>query len=524
MRGTPNPISKRDQLLDALSERFYVDERGSLVTNGLSTELIAFPSDLQPRRRKHLNELIDNAMNYATNFVDIDELNAIFKMPIGEKEPNYYAALGLYLYFADECSRLHPETTFLSELRKVKAGLKYGEEYTSDQLHDRFIKVLEHLGMDTSHGPLVREWELTGQYTIQGEKNGFIGNQLQGAYARLARDVCKQQKYLGMNLPVSYALGNKDHIAGKSAEEAYAFTQSLTNPLYTRAAPHVTSCIRQGNAVRTQRIRDAIAAAVPDVPDMSTASAKRTGKDILKHLPESMLELLYREGYVIAYAQDATIGKCYPGQPLPGINAGDVVKSNKGLREARYRTIFISNGKPLPGRDLDADPELRSKVAAQTLAHETFHCAVDYLNDKEVASLQKAAEAVRGEIVARKQAGTLPDYFSESLQTIIPRTLEKILDYTYELYDYARPLAKDKNGKDAVQYDNRWLEVACNAYSLMQTEFPPNAQSPNPYSDLESIGRLRDEVQKVEQKALLRCRTKYSYVDMPLQKPAQHLG
>jgi hypothetical protein len=140
----PNaPDAGRDALIQALSEKFYIDEKGTHVSNGLSTDLIVFPSDREPRRKRHLDGMIDYAMSYATTFKDVDELNALYVLPKTKVEPDYYVALGLYLYFADECSRLRPDTTFLTELRKAGKRQLYDPgrlERSKPQRHERRLR------------------------------------------------------------------------------------------------------------------------------------------------------------------------------------------------------------------------------------------------------------------------------------------------------------------------------------------------------------------------------------------------
>jgi hypothetical protein len=104
----------------------------------------------------------------------------------------------------------------------------------------------------------------------------------------------------------------------------------------------------------------------------------------------------------------------------------------------------------------------------------------------------------------------------EQIKTIDSNTLAQVLNYTSELYKYAKKKVKsDRPGNYKVLSDNRWLEVACNVFSLMQTEFPPNAPDNNPYRDLPSLGVLKDALNSVQDKALERCREQYQHVEMP---------
>src|SRR5580692_2318811 len=227
----PEAPPNRDALIQALSaERFYINERPMVVRNGLSTDLLCFRSDLLPQNQERLTHMIREAMAYATTFSDVEEMNAIYRLP--PLQANFYTALGLYLYFADECSRLKPGTTFLSELRKVRVGLKDGEPYDRHVLLVKFMTALKNLGMDQTHGRILQEWAEKGNYTIHGDWNGFdeVDEKTKGAYARLAKFICGKQDYIGMNLPISYALGNKENMEKfrDDAIGAYNFTQGLT--------------------------------------------------------------------------------------------------------------------------------------------------------------------------------------------------------------------------------------------------------------------------------------------------------
>jgi hypothetical protein len=210
---------------------------------------------------------------------------------------------------------------------------------------------------------------------------------------------------------------------------------------------------------------------------------------------------------------------------MPGNTAEDVAmfKRNKGDREQHYRTIFISNGdRQVNGDDILHDEHLRAKVVAQTLAHEACHNAIDYLSKKDKDALKQAAIAVGEEIAARRKGHPpLPAYFDAKLKTIDPNTLAEVLSYDSGLYQYAKNEKKTDNGDVKVLSDDRWLEVACNAFSLMQTEFPPHAEGNNPYRDLPSLNMLKEQLLSVNEKALERCRQMYHHAEMPEVSPSR---
>lgn len=531
------PPPNREALIDAMAGKFYVDEPGHFVTNGLSTELIVFPSDLEPRRQRHLDDMIGYAMNYATTVRDVHEFNALRLIPNTQVEPDSYATIGLYLYFADECSRLKgdpdpakrpdPAATFLSELRKAKVSVKYGDFYNRDKLADNLKSALKNLKMDDpQHMGVVDEWARYGTFTVQGDINQRLddaGN-ITGAYARLARDICKKQTLLGMNLPISYALGNKSNMQGMSAEDAYRFTQNLTEPFYNENQNvHIRDAIREGDAERKRRIHEAIAAQLGPLKDTDAGSSRtqdaRTGRSILELLPDSTLEMLHRQGYTIAYSNHDDISTCYPKEPMPGKNVGTAAAGNKGDRELHYRTIFISNGlRDFNSTELQTDEKLRFKVAAQVLAHEACHNAIEYLKPDEETQLKQAVIAVGREIVQKKRQHTLPAYMDDKLKTIVPNSLASTLSYISPQYAYARDRVKNPGGQTVVLSDDRWLEVACNTFSLMQTEFPPDSPINNPYRDLPSLAALKDKLVEVHKLAVERSRVQNPQVEMPQAK------
>jgi hypothetical protein len=521
-RLTTETKPDRAALLQSLSQRFYIDEPGTVVSNGLSTDLIVFPSDREPRNRQQLDHKIDTAMAYATTFKDVHELNALHQIPNTNIEPNYYATLGLYLYFADECSRLRPETTFLSELRKVDAGLKFGEKFYRKDIQDKFHKALQNLGMEESHGAILDEWARNVSYTIQGDWNGRgeeNGKPVAiGAYARLAHDICSQKNFLGADLPISYALGNKERIRNMTAEEAYTFTKNLTAT--NKPDPYIRKCIEKGNELRRERIANAIEEQMGPTPvnasHLSSVAVRRSAPEILGYLPDPMLEILSREGYSIAYSNDSTIGKSYLAIPLPLEKPDSNVREDKGIREPHYHTIFISNGyREAGGDDIAKDEKLRFKVVAQTLAHESFHIAIDYLTPEEQNSLRDSVIALGKEIAQRKTADTLPGYMNTDLKTIDPNSLAQVLDYDNKLYNYAITHIVNADKKVVRTDDDRWMEVACNTYSLMQTEFPPDSAGNNPYRDLPALAALKNELLSVQEKALKRCREEHYHAELP---------
>ena len=509
------PSKVRERLIDSLAKKFYVDEQGVCVSNGLSTELICFPSDKLPDHEDYLKDKIQSAMSYATRFKDVVELNALKYIAPHERDkaPDHYLTLGLYLYLADECSRLNKDKTFLSAMREAKAALPPEEEYSSDELLQRAKHALTILGMQETHGKLLDDWHQNGSYTIDGDIHMGDGapQNLTGKYALLAREVSQRQKYLGMNSSISYALGNRSKIEGKSDFFMNEYTQNLLRP---ENGHLIDELIAEGNATREERIREKIKEAVPE-PDISylghCEKNIETARKVLSLLPDAVLKLLDTEGYMFAYANDKDIRNCYPKNNLPDVSKLDneSARGGKALQQPRYRMIFLSNGIRRDGYDIGTDDDLRSKVVAQSLLHETAHIIVSHLKPDEKKELRQAVESVSQELEFKK--GYLPGYFNRNLSTIDTNTLAEVVDYQDSgihadgKFGHYRNYVKYKPD-GSIGRDTRWEEVACNVLGLMHTDFPypPNAGEPNPYADLPSLDNLARKINHMAELAVER--------------------
>ena len=448
----------RGDAIKRASSRFYVDEQAVLVRNGLSTDLLCSRSDLSPTRQALLSDKIYDAMEYATAFTDVEELNAlqyIAPSPV----PNYYLTLGLYLYFADECSRLQTPMSFLSALREAKVALTIDDKPDAEGFFQRCQKALEILGIaDDRHMAILSEWKERGTYSIQDDPhcNGDDGA-VQGAYARLAREICQHQSYLGMNLAISYALGNKQVMAGGTPDDMIRITrETLQNTQL------IEQRIHEGMRIREDRLYTAMQKALQGqsfdgdmmLPVVSAARAR----PIVEWLPNTALQIFEHERTVCYYADAPYIGTVYPTEDLPGLPHApdDDIRHNKGQWLKRYRTIFMSNGYRQQAGDIANDPKLKSAVAAQTLLHEITHMAISVLpQDRKDRLKEKAAE-----LSAQLRSQTLPDAYHQRLRTLDSNSLAEVMDEKSRLY---------------TNYSNSWEEVACNTYGLMHTEFAAQA-------------------------------------------------
>jgi len=491
--------SLREAYIKTLAQRFYTDEQGTLVSNGLSTELICFPSDVQAHHRPLLNIKIRNALSYATQFVDVEVMNALRHVSY-YNPPNEYLALGLYLYFADEFSRKRSTTTFLSAMREAGIGLKAGERFDRKSLKE---KTQNALGLDESHSNILDEWYNNGRYTIQKKLHTCppAGHPLQGAYAQLAHKISKDYTYLGMNYAISYALGNKDHVAALPAEEAYKRTEELAG-----LSKEAETLIKKGDHIREEKIRSTIQntfGAVPATAATEADEAQKQARSILSILPDNVLEILYLQGYMFAYSNRPDIKQCYPADDLPGISReqNQLSRNSKATRQSRYRMFFLSNGIRSNPTEL-TDEVLRNMVVGEGILHESMHLVIDSLSTEERNTLRIAVEDIR-------KNGRFPDSHNTQLRTHDGNTLDEVMDYQSRLYtNYG------KNDKNPV--DTRWEEVACNCFALMHTEYAPSRQVRNtPFNDFSSLQGVSRLINEAVEKALLRSRAQFSHVMLP---------
>jgi hypothetical protein len=487
-----NTEYNRSDAIKRASLRFYVDEQAVLVRNGLSTDLLCSRSDLSPARKSLLTEKIHDAMEYATAFTDVEELNAlqyIAPSPV----PNYYLTLGLYLYFADECSRLQTPMSFLSALREAKVALTIDDKPDADNFFQRCQKALEILGIaDDRHMAILREWKERGTYSIQGDPHcNSEDGAVQGAYARLAREICRRQRYLGMNMAISYALGNKQVMAGSTPDDMIRITRETLQDTHL-----IDQRIHDGMRIREDRLSTSMQNVLQALPVdggvvLPVVSASRA-RPIVEWLPDTALKIFEHERTVCYYADAPYIGTVYPAEDLPGLPhaGGDDVRHNKGQWLKRYRTIFMSNGYRQQPGDIAGDPQLKSAVAAQTLLHEITHMAIDILPQDRKDRLREKAAALSTQI----RSQTLPDAYHQRLRTLDSNSLAEVMDEKSRLY---------------TNYSNSWEEVACNTYALMHTEFAAQGGLSNllpftqPPAGLEALADYGREVSQAVEDALV---------------------
>ncbi len=510
-RRLPIVSRHRKAMIETLARHFYVNEQGLLVSNGLSTELIAFPSDNYKNHQPYLSFKIRNAMAYASAFNDVEEINALKHIALHSEKvtPDNYLVLGLYLYLADECSRLGKTESFLTAMRQAGAGLPVDETNINRTVLLGKVKgALARLGMLESHGAILDDWFSSSSYNIEGDMHSGDGTRanLRGAYAILAQDVSMHNPaVLGLNLSISYALGNRSHIVGKSAREGYEMTRASIQP---DGKDMLDAIIMEGDRVRETNIQREIEATVPPAPQSYQASLgmiDRKAKAILNYLPDAVLEVLCRDAYMFSYSDSPTIAPAYPVKDLPGLSHDDNegARGGKALRQGRYHMIFLSNGRRIDPGALENNEPLKEKIAAQSILHESMHVIISHLPDAKRDALKAGVEAMYEEM--KGYTRMLP-YFEAPLSTIDTNSLAEVLNYDSRLYK--NYLHKETvKGVEKVTSDTRWEEVACNVLGLMHTDHPySNPQGmPNPYVDLRSFGALAAQVQDISADVAREC-------------------
>lgn len=506
-------------LIDALLARgqFLVEVRPKIVRNGLSTDMMVFPTDVERRVAPEgtiLEEKITDAIEYAAGFNDVQRLNALQYVPGSYKEEESaesrkYLTLGLYLYFADECSRKNPRTTFLSALRDADARLPKRTKFDSETLYAKVADALRRAGIDTPNNlEVLRQWYEQGTYAIAGE-NHYCGKggEMHGAYAQLAQAIERKHQAahkngatIGIDEAISYALGNKDHMAafGGEGEEndarAYAHVKdTMKNP------QQINEHIAAGDAIRREKIRQLIFGDEEKAPMFSSAEIlaskfKQTGyasfnRQILDYFPEDALELMLRDRQTFVYADATDIRGVMPNEAIPGTTEEEAETTRKSIggRDIRYRIGFFSNG-----THDDGDPALKRMRLAQTCIHEMMHIAYGYMSQEEKDHLaelaEKTARALRGgdeDDTRQPEDFVFPAYAAlgrdaGTLKTLDQNSLAETLDYHSALYNVYREETRRDNPDFVIRKDSRREEVLCNLYGLRHTEFKGVDDPKNP--------------------------------------------
>ncbi len=493
----------RHKLIEELSKNFYVNEQGVFITR-LNTDVLCFKSDL--KNPAVLEQKIERAISYAAEFQDVEALDAlryISRFPPGREQENTTApqsakshvTLGLYLYLADECSRLGKTKTFLSAMRDAGAERDLDNPQSSAELYARTMEALRILGMDESHGNILREWNKQGTFTVQHETNGLGPNgQVTGAYATLARNIAQRQLLLGINLPISYALGNRPYAAGKTPEQLYNMTRDLARP---ESAAKVEERLTTGHELRKSRLRELIVETMSAYPDSQTPpeKAREIAGNVLNMLPDITLEIMHRNHYSLAYATEENLSKSYPQGHINGVadSNANMARISVGSVNPRHRTIFTCNGRALNG---EIDEKLLQQSVAHTLLHESMHMLVGELGKHQKQVLKKAVAAAHDELVA---CPILPDYMLKFVKSMDKRSIAQKLNYNHPMYDGYVKLDREgvivRNNDGTPVWDQRWEEVICNTYSMMNSKAEPMAShSPLHEPELPAVRHLAEAI------------------------------
>lgn len=512
-------LPSKEEMAEILLARgqFLVGEQGKMIRNGLSTDLILFPSDCKTEHADHLANKVEDAIEFATSFLDVERLNALQYVPgafrAGAKsQERWYLTLGLYLYFADECSRKNPGTTFLTALREADARLKAGEDFSQRDLYKRVRLALRKTGIATPENRrILHEWASEGIYRINGEKHEGRGDgTVEGAYAELAQEILKEYhhfhrngKIVGINEAVSYALGNMDEMHSLDDLTAFQHTRNtINNP------QRIKQRIDKGDMERRRVLWKHIHDAFTPLEIEGRAGDKRKAREIAEHIvayfPSEALELMLRERYTFVYDDRENVSGIYPTGKIAGYTGRSSEESRKGagVRLSRYRTMFVANGQH--EESMAPDVELKYQRVAQTVLHETMHMALDHLTEAERDALYTMAEQVSDALREGKTEEVRPvfpyrylgDSWGKDL-LLEKRKLAEILDFRSELYDgYKDQYVSNKPDSP----DMRREEVICNVFGLLHTEFANHQDPHNPlFFPVEGIAIVKDFVRAVEE-------------------------
>ncbi|NDF11674.1 MAG: hypothetical protein EB060_02520 [Proteobacteria bacterium] len=457
-------LSTRDELLAEAAERFTTGPSRLILNN--STAVLLVPADFNPERSRIFIEKIWMALEYATAFVDDDNLNALQYLP--PEAGNHYMTLGLYLYLADACSHLNRDMTILRAMRTAEAGLKIDDEVDRDRLLTKVLSALDQAKLLDDQKRVVTEWAQTGAYTIAGERHFANNGDVYGSYAELARDIAMRQQILGMNLPISYALGNKPY-----AEQFESDTDALKYTTYmVKNKEDVSERIHTGGLLREYRMRRNAHAGFHDLADMidqsifQHAEHQKLARAVFEHMPDDLLRLLITQRYHVVYTPSKNISDILPEGNLPGLSpkGTEETRGSKGARLDRYYTLFMSHGldkhedKP---RVFTSDEE-SNLTLAQTGIHELVHVAIDIMNKHVPGGVDRNAELMElasalGKAVREEAADPM---MTQMLTTIDTNNLSQVLNSLSGLYENYRKKKPDTSRE----------EVVCNAYALYCTE------------------------------------------------------
>lgn len=437
----------RAEMTAKLLSRFYSDEQAHLATNGLSTEILVFPSDLLMQNSKTLAIKMRQSLDYATRALDIYPLNALRHVAGNDADPLTFRAL--FLALSEEANRLGKPMSFLTALRKAGASLASDEPYNATRLANRVKDALSLLDMQ-SYAPLIDSWQKRGTFTLHNEFNGRDPNtgEYCGSYVALAHAI-NHGHSSGLNHTISFILGNKLRIEGENPQTMLSMARHYAgNPASMRER------IMRGDNSRADTLHQAIDSLNIASPPTASSSA---GSAILSYLPDSAIELLWREGYSIAHTSHGNdISSIYPKDDLPGISRADNLSAREGkaLCQQRYHTIFLSHGHRLNPHDID-NPALTAQIAAQSLCHETAHLAFAHLSEEQKLPLREAIARLSSEL------NKLPpqELLDTPCTTIDTNSLYELLD------EHSRHYANYRQNGSA------WEEVACNLLGLLHTEY-----------------------------------------------------
>ena len=475
---------RRESMINQILQQnqFVVGERAMILRNGLSTDLMVFPSDLLTKNHGRLGRKIDQAVAYAAGFIDVEQLNALQYLP-GSFPPEkslerWYLTLGLYLYFSDECSRKGSSVSFLTALRETGASLPALTDFEPDQLYQKIVAALRYAGIDSpANIEILDQWKNEGRYSILGASHYWDGTQLHGAYSQLAQSIVQPSsaashengRISGINRAISYVIAHKlQSLTGKAPEEMYDLAQKHASNRML-----LERLINIGHTKRFQQMEDVVEQAKGQVesdPSLRDTQAQwePLKREVLSYFPDAALQLLLYSDESIAYADNTNIFSIYPQGVIPGVGAGrsdtpdSLLPFSTAMRFKRYPVALFSNG-----YHSASDPtELKTMRLAQSSLHELMHIAYEAMTPQEREGLQQQA--------AKMLNANIPQ--TGLLKTLDQNNLAGVVRADSTLYNRYHSL--DKN--PATTAAMRGEEVICNLFGLIHSEFKDWDAATNP--------------------------------------------
>lgn len=568
-----------DQLIE--NGQFLIGERPKLIRNGLSTDLLVFPSDKLKAHRALLEEKVNYAIDYAASFTDVERLNTLQYVPGQYKndedsQSRWYLTLGLYLYFSDECSRKNPANspmTFLSALREADANLPGDKGFYPAELVAHVVGALKIAGIATDTNlSILNDWLFHGTYMIAGHHHGPAKGkgEVTGAYAQLAKQLVKEYHprhekgiIIGINEAISYALGNKEHMHDLqiqeelrtrqeqqerlAKQEALKSREEIEKECNAKAYAHVDETVsntalisehvNNGDRIRRDRIwneidnirdRPLFFAANIQESERNQRQLRPVAKRILSYFPEEALEFMLRERQTVVYDDYPSIMEIFPEGKISGQSEKKTEQTREGVgvNMPRWRVMFFSNGWHEDANTVTDD--VKYMRVAQSSLHELMHLAYAHMTEEEKTHLNDLVTKVslqlwNGDTTDKPlNKNYAPFYVHFADNGNVPeRTLTMDTRSLPEILDYRSTLYDGyrQTEENRGSLDTRREEVICNTFGLLHTEFRDTGSLLHtPPQALPAIGEFSQAVDDAFSKVVERLRETTSLPELPKGK------